>query len=105
MITLASVDLPEPLGPMSARISPLSTVRSRPLRIFFSPAETCRFRISSSAMVLQRKVSGCGAGLRPGARDGADLRDGGPLREVDELGERRPLQRADHAALHPRPQE
>src|SRR5512133_2778986 len=100
MITLARVDLPEPLGPIRARISPLSTVRSRPLRIFFSPAETCRFRISSSAIWLQVGCAGCGEpGLR-GARDGADLRDGGPLREVDELGERRALERADHAALH-----
>ena len=52
-------DLPEPLGPMSAWISPLFTVRSRPLRISFSPARTCRFLISRSAM---SSVSSCGGG-------------------------------------------
>ena len=51
MIALASVDLPEPLGPMSAWISPLVTVRSTPLRICLSSAWTWRLRISRSAMV------------------------------------------------------
>ncbi len=40
MIALASVDLPEPLGPIRAWISPLPTVRSSPRRISFSPART-----------------------------------------------------------------
>ncbi len=40
MMTLASVDLPEPLGPIRAWISPLFTARSRPLRISLSPALT-----------------------------------------------------------------
>ena len=38
MITLASVDLPDPFGPISAWISPFETSRSRPLRISLSPA-------------------------------------------------------------------
>ena len=37
-IEYAKVDLPEPLGPMIAWISPLLTVRSTPLRISFGPA-------------------------------------------------------------------
>ena len=51
MIALASVDLPEPFGPISAWISPERTCRSTPLRICLSPAVTCRFLISRSAMV------------------------------------------------------
>ena len=50
MIALASVDLPEPLGPMSAWISPGRTVRSSPLRICLSPTATWRFLISSSGI-------------------------------------------------------
>src|SRR3954454_5857066 len=49
MIVEASVDLPEPLGPMSAWISPLLTSRSTPLRISRSSTRTCRLRISRSA--------------------------------------------------------
>ena len=40
MTALASVDFPEPLGPISAWISPLPTARSTPRRISFSPART-----------------------------------------------------------------
>ena len=36
MIALARVDLPEPLGPISAWNSPARTCRSTPLRICFS---------------------------------------------------------------------
>src|SRR4051794_6729063 len=49
MIVEASVDLPEPLGPMRAWISPLLTSRSTPLRISRSSTRTCRLRISRSA--------------------------------------------------------
>ena len=49
MITFASVDLPEPFGPIRAWISPFETSRSSPLRISLSPALTCRFLISRSA--------------------------------------------------------
>src|SRR3954465_3891262 len=96
MLAFASVDLPEPLGPISAWNSPARTWRSTPLRICFSPALTWRFLIWSSPMcpwslVLGR--SGCGRG-----RDGAGL-------ELDELGQRRALQRADDAHLHARPQQ
>ena len=47
----ASVDLPEPFGPIRAWNSPERTRRSTPLRICLSPAETCRFLISRSAMI------------------------------------------------------
>src|SRR5215203_3466078 len=49
-IEYASVDLPEPFGPMIACVSPLRMVRSTPMRIGLAPAsvstETCRSRIS-----------------------------------------------------------
>src|SRR4051794_5040454 len=49
MIVEASVDFPEPFGPMRAWISPLETSRSTPLRISRSSMGTCRLRISRSA--------------------------------------------------------
>src|SRR5215208_7425578 len=53
MIAFASVDLPDPLGPISAWISPFDTSRSSPLRISLSSALTCRFLISRSAICLR----------------------------------------------------
>src|SRR3954453_20202686 len=90
MITLASVDLPEPLGPISAWISFERTSRSRPLRISLSSAATCRLRMDSSAIddLLQGDQRGCVAG-----------------RELDELGERGALHGLDHAALDAHPQQ
>src|SRR3954471_14743944 len=90
MITLASVDLPEPLGPISAWTSLERTSRSRPLRISLSPAATWRLRIDSSAIGdshfqwNQRCVAGG---------------------ELDELGEGRAPHRLHHAALDARPQQ
>src|SRR5215218_1897564 len=84
----ASVDLPEPFGPISAWNSPERTCRSTPLRICLSPAETCRFLISRSAMVSEVFV---GLGLAGG--EGHELRQGGAL------------QRLDDAHLHARPQQ
>src|SRR3954452_2806673 len=49
MIVEASVDFPEPFGPMSACSSPFETDRSTPLRISRSSTRTCRLRISRSA--------------------------------------------------------
>src|SRR3954453_23912323 len=49
MMVEASVDLPEPLGPIRACSSPLSTLRSTPLRISRSSTRTWRLRISRSA--------------------------------------------------------
>src|SRR4051794_32930911 len=50
----ARVDLPDPLGPMIACVSPDRTVRSTPFRIGFWPSSvmtaTCRLVISSVAM-------------------------------------------------------
>src|SRR4051794_16761478 len=90
MITLASVDLPEPLGPMSAWISLEWTSRSRPLRISLSPAETWRLRMERSAIDRHQ---------------GKVVRVRGAGGEVDELGEGRASHRLDHAALDAGPQE
>src|SRR3990172_3319554 len=49
MITFASVDLPEPFGPMSAWVSPCITVRSIPFRMSLPSTEAVRPRISSVA--------------------------------------------------------
>src|SRR4051812_16901660 len=92
MIALASVDLPDPFGPISAWNSPGRTCRSTPLRICLSAAVTCRFLIWSSAMC----PSGSGYG---------SVGDSGAGLELDELGERGALQRADHAHLHAGPQQ
>src|SRR3954452_9907660 len=112
MIALASVDLPEPLGPMSAWISPLLTVRSTPLRICLSPAWTWRLRISRSAMWfsvscrVRVRRSGHRGGVRRGGGGGRRGRSrGAAVGEGDELGERRGGQRLDDAALHARPQQ
>src|SRR3954469_14251509 len=94
MIALASVDLPEPLGPISVWISPERTCRSTPLRIFLSPAETCRFLISRSAM---------SGGLAFDRELGGEV--GRALLEGDQLREGGALQRADDAELHARPQQ
>src|SRR3712207_2633604 len=88
MTALASVDLPEPLGPISACISPERTVRSTPLRICLSPALTRRFSMRSSAIDLE------GVG-----------EDGSGGGERHELGERRALEGLDDAELHARPQQ
>src|SRR3954463_10151046 len=89
MIALARVDLPDPLGPISAWTSLLCNSRSRPLRICLSPAATWRLRICSSA------IDGHQGGLRSGCAGG----------EGDQLGEGRALHRLDHAALDARPQQ
>ncbi len=53
-IVYASVDLPEPLGPMIAWVWPVRTVSVTPLRMGVVPASvstvTCRSRISRTAM-------------------------------------------------------
>src|SRR3954465_2442643 len=86
MIGFASVDLPEPLGPIRAWNSPERTCRSTPRRMDFSPALTCRLRISRSAMVsLSQRKRSVGLG------------------ELDELGQRGALQGADDPHLHARP--
>src|SRR5438094_176191 len=85
MIVEASVDLPEPLGPMSAWISPLLTSRSTPLRMSRSSTRTWRLRISRSAICLLR-----------------DRTDRG-LRYV--FGKRGVLQRAHDREAHARPQQ
>src|SRR3954451_19775043 len=102
MIALASVDLPEPLGPISAWISPRLTVRSRPLRISLSPAWTWRLRISRSAIRSQFFLRSSGSGDH-GALGSGD----GPVhgREGDELGQRRLGEGLDDAALDACPQQ
>src|SRR5581483_2528747 len=51
-MTLVSVLLPLPLGPMMAWTSPRFTVRSRPLRISLSSTDTWRFLTWSSGSCL-----------------------------------------------------
>src|SRR5437868_12030362 len=109
MIALASVDLPDPFGPISAWISPLPIDRSTPLRISLSSALTCRFLISRSDIGLREFSKGRSslAGLDHGERGGGG-RDGhrvAAARELDELGQRRALKRGDDPALHTHPQQ
>src|SRR3954453_15659111 len=85
MIVEASVDLPEPLGPISAWLSPLLTSRSTPLRISRSSTRTCRLRISRSAICLLRD--------RLARALGNEFREGGVL------------QRAHDREAHARPQQ
>src|SRR3954466_16096537 len=104
MIAFASVDLPEPFGPISAWNSPARTCRSTPLRICLSPALTWRFLIWSSPMCPWS------LSLRIGTKSSGRLGDGEgdarrPRVELDELGERGALQRADDAHLHAGPQQ
>src|SRR5690242_18106358 len=99
MIAFASVDLPEPLGPISAWTLPFSTSRSRPRRISLSSALTCRLRISSSANFAPF----LGLGGSGGAADGGPAAARG--RELDQLGERGARQRLGHAALDSHPQQ
>src|ERR1700729_142992 len=77
-----------------------STTGSRPRRISFSPARTWRFRISRSGIrSLSSRLS------RGHAHAGRDRLAAPAARELNQLRERRRLQRADDAALHPGPQE
>src|SRR5690242_6490474 len=89
MSALARVDLPDPLGPISAWTSLLYRSRSRPLRICLSPAATWRLRICSSAM--NGHQGGFGSWFARG--------------EGDQLGEGRAPHRLDHAALDAGPQQ
>src|SRR5437660_10195731 len=50
--TFASVDLPEPFGPMMACTSPLVTLRSMPFRISLPSTDAYRSRISNKAFSL-----------------------------------------------------
>src|SRR5688572_32067972 len=108
MITFASVDLPDPFGPMSAWISPLLTFRSRPLRISLSPALACRLRISRSAIGLRwcqsKFVSIYGPARRSRARRHG-CRLVAAFGELDEVGQRRALEGFDYAALDSHPQQ
>src|SRR5450755_2835505 len=102
MIAFARVDFPEPLGPIRAWISPLSTVNSTPRRISFSPARTWRFRISSSAISSFQFgwLYDCDADAESAA--GYGFATAG---ELDQFGQRRGLQGADDPALDSCPQE
>src|SRR5450756_556549 len=51
--TCASVDLPEPFGPMTACISPAFTLREMPFRISRSPIPACKSFISSMKPVIE----------------------------------------------------
>src|SRR4051794_29980477 len=99
MIALASVDLPEPFGPIRAWMRPFSTSRSSPLRICLPSAVTCRLRISSSAI----RSPFLGPGRLEGAADGpfAFAWAG----ELDQIGERGAGKCLVDAALHPGPEQ
>src|SRR5437763_6816381 len=115
MMVFARVDLPEPLGPIRACTSPRDTLRSTPLRISLPSTVTCRFWISRSAMSnliyaflwsdrshLERLGGlACPARARPLRMPRARA----PLRERDELGERRLLERPVDAALDAGPEQ
>src|SRR6185437_13242546 len=96
---LASVDLPEPFGPIRAWISPRLMSRSTPLRISRSSVRTCRSLISRSAMFS----------LSASVRAGFDLQArAGLLRERrgdEQVGERGLAQGADDRHPHARPQQ
>src|SRR5436190_640249 len=94
MIAFASVDLPDPFGPISAWNSPGRTCRSTPLRICLSAAVTCRFLIWSSAI-----------GSLVGRHGDRGRADAGARVELDQLRQRRLLQRANDAQLHPGPKQ
>ena len=88
MSVLASVDLPEPLGPIRAWISPREMSRSTPLRISRSSMRTCRSLISRSAMfsVSSSSCEGCVWVSIQVARQHRRIRQ---RRREDEVGERR----------------
>src|SRR4051812_11762415 len=88
MIVDASVDFPEPLGPMSACSSPLLTLRSTPRRISRSSTRTWRLRISRSAIWVSY-----GGAKRWGRGLG------------NEFGKGRVLQRAHDREAHAGPQQ
>src|SRR4029077_18805824 len=110
MITLASVDLPEPLGPIRAWTRPFSTSRSRPLRICFSSILTCRLRISSSAISL-RFWGLAGSWALQGVDDrgglGANLGFAVSLRrgKIDQLGQRGAGEALGDTVLRPGPEQ
>src|SRR5439155_15922235 len=104
MIVEASVDLPEPLGPMSAWISPLLTSRSTPLRMSRSSTRTWRLRISRSAICLLRDRTGRGLGNefgKGGVLEGAHDREAhaGPQQLGGAAVGRVGLPRADDRAV------
>src|SRR5215216_3938323 len=80
MSVLASVDLPDPFGPMSACVSPRFTVRSTPWRISRSSVRTCRFWISSNCLFSLPKW-------------------------LDEVVQRHLVQGSDDGPLYPGPQQ
>src|SRR5689334_11339533 len=106
MIALARVDLPEPLGPISAWTLPFSTSRSRPRRISLSSALTCRLRISSSAKSHSVsgfvKVKSC---LDGAADRGSRLGAGAVAAELDQLRQCRAGEGFGHPALHAHPEQ
>src|SRR4029079_5351243 len=105
MRAYASVDFPEPLGPMIACFCPRSTSRSTPLTISVpSSSATCRFLISSCAMRrdnLRKLVTADGtARLAHGSpRPSSDRRRANCCKEGSLSSPRRVL-RCAHALRH-----
>src|SRR5436305_4280897 len=104
MIAFASVDLPDPFGPIRAWMLPFSTSRLTPLRIFLPSAVTCRLRISSSAMAPDSVAVG-GLSLRRADRGVLGTWGGRVLiGELDQLGQRGAGEGLRDAALHSGPE-
>ncbi len=61
-ITIISVDLPEPDGPISATVSPAASVSDTPRRISTGPAAPVRLRRTSSSAIRGVVVIGSGYG-------------------------------------------
>src|SRR5688572_31896654 len=100
MRVLASVDLPEPFGPIRAWVSPFFTTRSTPCRISRSSVRTCRFWISR-VMRLESPPRGCQPralmsmfGVRPLLTD-----------RLDQVRERHVGQGSDDGPLNAGPQQ
>src|SRR5437016_1278652 len=68
--TFASVDLPEPFGPMMACTSPLLTLRLMPFRISLPSTEAYRSRISNKSFSLRKLLA---LSVQPPARDKSKL--------------------------------
>src|SRR3954447_23005210 len=99
----ASVDLPEPFGPMIACVSPEWTVRSTPRRISFvvcsAVTATCRSRISRMAMMCACSLSVAGvAGDRHVHEDVVTVDGHGVDGHGPDRGERGRLARAPGGA-------
>src|SRR4051812_10856965 len=99
MRTCASVDLPEPLGPMSACTSPDATSRSTPRRISMPATDACRFETRRMLMVAPSEGDHHVVAVDPDRVDGHRLGGRQRLRFAGRERERRAVLRALDLAL------